>query len=112
MTESAAEHGVETTKVQFDLPVLHPDAPGEFPFRQSVQHVQHMLNEFDRDIGAEVLLNKKDNTAPRRQQGSRSSRRTTAFLSHTGQWETVPGLSCCNSGCQCLRETCKVALLA
>jgi peptidoglycan hydrolase-like protein with peptidoglycan-binding domain len=78
MTESAAEHGVETTKVQFDLPVLHPDAPGEFPFRQSVQHVQHILNEFDRDIGAEVLLNETG------QYGPKTAARVTEFQKDNG----------------------------
>jgi peptidoglycan hydrolase-like protein with peptidoglycan-binding domain len=63
MPESAT--GVETTNVQFDLPVLHPDSPDEFRFRQSVQHVQHMLNDLDRDSGAEVLLNESGQFGPK-----------------------------------------------
>jgi hypothetical protein len=50
MAESAEAAPIPTVEITLRLPVLNPGDAGE-----AVSHVQHMLNDFDRWIGVELL---------------------------------------------------------
>ena len=57
MTESSrAAAAIPTVQITLRLPVLNPgdDAVSHFA---AISHVQHMLNDFDRWAGMELLLN-------------------------------------------------------
>lgn len=65
MTERATESGVETTRVQLELLVMHPDGPNESTWTEIMIRVQHMLNDLDREAGADVVLNENGHYGPK-----------------------------------------------
>jgi Putative peptidoglycan binding domain len=58
MTESSAEvAAIPTVQITLRLPILNPGDTDMVSHVAAISHVQHMLNDFDRWAGREVLLN-------------------------------------------------------